>query len=125
MVARRQSLKRRQTIPEQITKQALEEMEIIHRVQYLVMWRRFKRAYILDFYLPEYKVCIEIDGASHDTRGGYDQLRTNYLREAGIKVIRFENEEMHNHLIAIHLINTALKDHAPRPVKYVPHRLAV
>lgn len=125
MVRRRQALKRAQTIPEKVTKQALEEMGIVHRVQYLVLWRRFRKAYILDFYLPEYRVCIEIDGASHDTRQAYDQIRTNYLREAGITVIRFQNEEMHNHLIAIHLIDTALKGFSPRPVKKIPHRLAV
>ena len=125
MILRRQSLKRRQTIPEQVVKQALEEMEIVHRVQYLVIWKKFKRAYILDFYLPEYKVCIEVDGSSHFRRTAYDAMRTKYLREQGIIVMRFKNEEMHNHLIAIHLINTALKDLAPRPVKFISHRLHV
>ena len=125
MVKRRQSLKRTQTINEKITKQALEELGVIHRVQYLIMWRRFKRAYILDFYLPEYQVCLEIDGSSHHHQYVYDQMRTNYLKEAGITVIRFKNEEMHNLLIAIHLIKTALKNFTPIAVKFIPHRLAV
>ncbi len=53
--------------------------------------------YILDFYSPEIKLCIELDGAGHYTLdgSGYDEARTEYLmRMHGIRVIRFENQQV-------------------------------
>ena len=62
---------------------------------------RFRRQfsighYILDFYCPKYKLCIELDGAGHFTEEGqeYDNKRTNYLKSVGVLVIRFENFEV-------------------------------
>lgn len=55
-----------------------------------------KGKYIVDFYLPKpYKVCIEIDGASHRGREEYDRRRTAYLSsDRRFRVIRFTNEEV-------------------------------
>jgi very-short-patch-repair endonuclease len=52
--------------------------------------------YILDFYCPNKKLAIELDGSPHDTEEGYkkDELRTIYLEQQGIKVIRFENKDV-------------------------------
>ncbi|MHB8831344.1 MAG: endonuclease domain-containing protein, partial [Patescibacteria group bacterium] len=49
--------------------------------------------YILDFYCPEERLAIELDGSAHDSEEAYtyDQERTNYLNGLDIKVIRFEN----------------------------------
>ena len=61
-------------------------------------WRRQFSVgpFIVDFYCPELKLGIELDGAPHYTTGGYeaDELRTNYLREHGIRIIRFENKDI-------------------------------
>ena len=58
--------------------------------------RKFRRQhsvgpYVLDFYCPSEKLCIEMDGAGHFTDGGYeyDGERTEYLRNRNIKVVRF------------------------------------
>lgn len=50
--------------------------------------------YILDFYCPQKQFCIELDGAVHYTEKGakYDKIRTEYLRTANIRVLRFENK---------------------------------
>ena len=48
--------------------------------------------YILDFYCPELRLCIELDGQPHFTPEGYeyDLHRTEYLnRFHGIQVMRF------------------------------------
>lgn len=53
--------------------------------------------YILDFYSPETKLCIELDGARHNTLEGadYDEARTEYLtKNHGIRVLRFENNQV-------------------------------
>ena len=55
--------------------------------------------YILDFYCPSEKLCVELDGAGHFTDDGlkYDEERTRYLNSFGIRVIRFENNDVFDH----------------------------
>ena len=53
--------------------------------------------YVLDFYCPEIKLGVELDGAPHFMSGnfGRDDVREEYLfKEHGIKVIRFENRTL-------------------------------
>ena len=52
--------------------------------------------YILDFYCPEYKLAIELDGEWHNTEEQKlkDDKRTAYLNSVGITVLRFENKEV-------------------------------
>ncbi len=61
--------------------------------------RKFRRQhsigpYILDFYCPAEKLCVEVDGQMHFGSSGvlYDGERTQYLNNLGIQVIRFENK---------------------------------
>jgi len=61
--------------------------------------RKFRRQhsvgnYILDFYCYSEKLAVELDGAGHFTEEGMqkDAMRTAYLNECGITVIRFENK---------------------------------
>ena len=49
--------------------------------------------YIMDFYCAARKLCIEIDGKSHDGREIYDSLRDQTLLERGIRTVRIRNEE--------------------------------
>jgi very-short-patch-repair endonuclease len=50
--------------------------------------------YVLDFYCPEAKLAVELDGAGHFSRPGRaaDVERDAYLTALGIRVLRFENE---------------------------------
>ena len=61
-------------------------------------WRRQHPIgkYILDFYCPKAKLAIELDGKHHYTIDGTnaDEIRTEYLQNQGITVIRFENKEL-------------------------------
>ena len=52
--------------------------------------------YILDFYCPERRLAIEVDGAQHaDVYGQqHDAHRNRYLRELNIRVIRFWNNDV-------------------------------
>ena len=61
--------------------------------------RKFRRQhsignYILDFYCPEEKLAIELDGEDHYWEEGMrrDKLKTAYIESHGIKIIRFENK---------------------------------
>jgi len=61
-----------------------------YRQQYIVgKW------YIADFYLPDYKLIVEIDGAAHYTYGlRRDQKRDSNLRFFGFDVLRIRNTEV-------------------------------
>ena len=50
--------------------------------------------YILDFYCDEKKLGIELDGGQHGEAVVYDQQRDGWLREQGIRVLRFWNNQM-------------------------------
>ena len=50
--------------------------------------------YILDFYCPKLRLCVELDGSSHDCKYDYDVQRTMYLNNQGIRVMRFDNEQV-------------------------------
>ncbi len=66
-------------------------------------WVKFLRQktiwnYILDFYCPQLKLCIEIDDNSHDWKYVYDMIRTKYLNSLWIKVVRYTNNRVYNQL---------------------------
>ena len=52
--------------------------------------------YILDFYCPEQRLAIEVDGGQHADVGGqeHDAKRERYLRELNIRVMRFWNNDV-------------------------------
>ena len=54
--------------------------------------------FILDFYAPSIKLTIELDGSVHKESQDYDEMRTEYLKSHGIKVIRFWNSEVKKNL---------------------------
>jgi very-short-patch-repair endonuclease len=49
---------------------------------------------VLDFYCPDRRLCVELDGSSHDYRYEYDEARTRFLAAQGIRVVRFRNEQV-------------------------------
>lgn len=59
--------------------------------------------YIADFYCSEAKLVIELDGSEHYTEEGkeYDEKRTAFLEEYGLKVIRIPNTEIHNNFLGV------------------------
>ncbi len=50
--------------------------------------------FVLDFYCPELHLCIELDGSSHEYKYEYDEERSSFLKEQGIYVLRFQNEQV-------------------------------
>ena len=74
-----------------------------------LLWRELRQApgikfrrqhpigpYVLDFYCASAKMCIEIDGRSHDMgdRPALDEKRDIWLREQGICVERIDASEV-------------------------------
>jgi len=61
---------------------------------------RFLRQYsvdhfVIDFYCPELKLAVELDGNVHEIpeQKEYDEARQKYLEKFGIQFIRITNEE--------------------------------
>ena len=52
--------------------------------------------YILDFYCPRAKIGVEIDGSQHFDEAAiqYDSMRTAFLEEQGITMLRYTNHEV-------------------------------
>ena len=60
--------------------------------------------YILDFYCPELRLALELDGDSHfasQLTRVYDQHREQFLAQQNIKVLRFTNTEISENLEAV------------------------
>ncbi len=62
---------------------------------------RFRRQHtldglVLDFYCPEIRLCVELDGGVHDAdaQRERDAARTAHLELRGVHVIRFRNQEV-------------------------------
>ena len=56
--------------------------------------------FVMDFYCPIIKLCIEVDGGIHDEPDVHqkDERRTEFLEKQGIRVLRFKNEEIENNI---------------------------
>lgn len=74
--------------------------------------------FILDFYCDQVKLGIELDGRIHSLREikEYDEQRTVFLNEFGIRIIRFSNDDVMSKTIQVlEAIKQELKNPSPRP----------
>jgi very-short-patch-repair endonuclease len=64
-----------------------------------LLGKKFRRqhvfcGFILDFYCPEGKLGIELDGSIHLKQKEYDVLRQKIIEEQGIRIVRFSNKDI-------------------------------
>lgn len=67
---------------------------------------RFRRQhaigrFILDFYCPAKRLCIEVDGPIHERKREHDAERDAFLAAAGIRTLRITNREVMGQMEAI------------------------
>ena len=96
----RQSLRNNATSAEAILWRALKGKQ----VGGLKFRRQFGVGpYVLDFYCPEIRLGIELDGGIHKMGNTYeyDERRTRFLAENRINVLRFDNEVVYNNIEGI------------------------
>lgn len=90
-IIRRRELRKNQTEAENILWQAIRNRQInslkFHR-QYSV------GPYILDFFCPEIRLAIELDGDQHKDAVEYDKERESFLKDKDIRTIRFWNNDI-------------------------------
>ena len=89
---KRKLLRKGQTYTEKIVWMQLRNRQILAY--------KFRRQYsvdhfVIDFYCPELKLAVELDGNVHEIpeQRDYDRARQKYLEKFGIKFIRITNEE--------------------------------
>lgn len=89
----RKSLRNNATHTEQLLWECLRQRRF-HGLK----WRRQEGIgrYVVDFYCPEKRLAIEVDGSHHaiPEQQAYDQERERFLNACYINVIRFTNEEV-------------------------------
>ena len=92
-----------------------------------LLGKKFRRQfsigrYIVDFYCPECRLAIELDGQGHFAINAdmYEAERTKYLGSCGIRILRFENKVLFSNLegvleaIKAAITETAVPDRPPR-----------
>jgi len=57
--------------------------------------------YIVDFFCPRLNLAIEIDGATHGEKIGYDENRQKNLEKLGLKFLRYSERQIRENLWAV------------------------
>ena len=57
--------------------------------------------YIVDFYVKNLGLAVEIDGWSHDFKEEYDAKRQGDLESYGVKVFRISNHDIKNNMVIV------------------------
>ncbi|MBE0683007.1 MAG: DUF559 domain-containing protein [Anaerolineales bacterium] len=58
-------------------------------------------SFIVDFYCHKVGLVVEVDGDIHDLQQEEDARRAKALREMGLRIVRFGNEEVEKNLSAV------------------------
>lgn len=91
-----QRIKRRQLITRITPAEKIVKEWLVKSGQRFIFQKGFIDPFsrIVDFYLPDEKVIIEVDGLSHITTQELDKVKDfRWLREKGIKTLRFTNTD--------------------------------
>ena len=75
------------------------EILLWQRLNNKKMGYKFRRqysigSYVVDFYCPQFKLVIEIDGGTHISKqaAAYDKQRQEYLESLGLIIKRYDNQ---------------------------------
>ncbi len=77
--------------------------EFLKQSEYTVKRQRVIGKYIVDFYCPETKTVIELDGSQHFEEAGIasDAERDAYLEALGIEVLRYSNADVNQRFSSV------------------------
>jgi very-short-patch-repair endonuclease len=57
--------------------------------------------FVVDFYAAQARLVIEVDGSVHDLTPEEDALRQELIEALGLRVLRFSNDEVLQHIGAV------------------------
>ena len=81
---RARRLRRDATLPERLLWAALRRKQLGLRFRH----QHPAGPYILDFFCPSARLCVEVDGSQHDLTAAADEDRDRWLGRQGIQVVR-------------------------------------
>lgn len=101
-----------------VTKEKLQRAKELRREMTLaekILWQelranklgvRFRRqqviqGFIVDFYCHQAGLVVEVDGDIHDLQKDEDERREKVLGEMGLRIVRFQNDEVVRDLSAV------------------------
>ena len=75
----------------------------LRKNKYKFLRQKIIGKYIIDFYCAKLNLAIEVDGSQHYRAENreYDAIRTDYLNNYGIKVIRVTNKDINQNFIGV------------------------
>jgi very-short-patch-repair endonuclease len=79
-------------------------------------------SYVVDFFAPDYKLIVEVDGVTHTFSEveRYDVERQDWLKSKGFELLRFRDEVVIKDLNRVRMeLENWLADHPPTPLKGV------
>jgi very-short-patch-repair endonuclease len=95
----RHSKGRRKELRSSLTAAEASLWRLLQRSQ--LRGRKFRRQqgigpYIVDFYCPEERLVVELEGSAHDSEraAARDDVRERFLSNAGLSVLRVENRNI-------------------------------
>ena len=99
------------TGPKETIRRARELRRTMTKPERLLWWAlrnkrtglRFRKqhpagCYILDFYCDSAKLCVEVDGETHDFTASRDAARDRWLAARGVRTLRISSHEVLNNL---------------------------
>jgi very-short-patch-repair endonuclease len=120
-------------------KPLIKELRYAHNLSEVLFWKQVHKGhfykidfdrqriignYIVDFYVKNLGLVIEIDGSSHDNKEKYDEERQTYLESLGLKVCRIKAADVLNRMsLAMNQVEdfiienySAVVNEPPRPL---------
>ena len=96
-IQRAREQRRQMTRPEQLLWSALRRSPIGQR------FRKQHPAgpFVLDFYCPAAKLCVEVDGQSHDFTSAHDAARDRWLARQGVRTLRVAARDVMENLAGV------------------------
>lgn len=110
--AKRRKLRNDMTIAEKLLWERIRRRQIRNK-RFLRQFSIGK--YVLDFYCPELKLAIEVDGDVHHSNEEmkYDKNRKTEIEFFGIQFLRFDNKEIFTRLDKVIMKITSMIDETP------------
>lgn len=71
--------------------------DFLKKLPYTVHRQKVLDSYVVDFYIADAKLIVELDGSGHKAlrQKQADQIRDYRLEQHGFQILRFTNEDIH------------------------------
>jgi len=101
-VAKRQKIKKSYIPIEEFREQQiynrnvseLKAKSILDQLEIRYEYQKIYGPYVLDFYLPDYRIDLEMDGFHHKFKRKSDKRRSQWLRKRNVTTVRFWNSAL-------------------------------